>query len=75
VILYPDIYRCPTHNIDLTMLVREQLVEDDGAPGAYGWRDRRASRSPSGARKFTVIVSCPGMDSLHPLTCRGTVTP
>jgi hypothetical protein len=75
VILDPDIYRCPTHHIDLTMLVREQLAEDDVAPGAYGWRDRRAGRGPSGARTFMLIVSCPGTDTPHALTCRGTLTP
>jgi hypothetical protein len=75
VTLDPDIYQCPTHKIDLTMLVREQLVEDDAALGAFGWRDRLAGRNPSGARTFTVIVSCPGTDTPHTLTCRGTLIP
>lgn len=73
-ILDPDVYQCPTHDTDLTMLVREQL-EDDDAAVAFGRRDRLAGRKSSGARAFAVIVSCPGTDTPHKLTCRGTLTP
>ena len=73
--LDPDTYQCPTHNIDITTLVREQLEDDDDARSAYWWGGRAAGRNPSGAREFAVIVSCPGAGAAHKLTCRGTLTP
>lgn len=33
--------------------------------GAYGWRDRLASRNPFGAREFRVIVSCSRTETPH----------
>ena len=72
--LDPDTYECPTHHTDLTAQVHEQL-EDDDTPIAFGWRDRLAGRTASGAREFTAIVSCPGTGTAHKLTCRGTLTP
>lgn len=71
-ILDPDTYQCSTHDIDLTTQVREQM-EEDHAPVAYRWGARVPRNSP--AREFGVIVSCPGADSPHQLTCRGKLTP
>jgi hypothetical protein len=75
VILNPGTYRCTSHNTDLTTLVREQLEDDPRARSAYGGRDRLPGRTLSGAREFTVIVSCPGAGTTHKVTCRGTVAP
>jgi hypothetical protein len=66
--LDPGRYECPDHHTDLTGLVEEAL-DEQGPPVAY----RRRSR----ARRFQVIVTCPGTGSTsaHRLTCTGTHTP
>jgi hypothetical protein len=72
--LDPDRYECPDHQVDLTGLVEEALL-DEGPPVAYRrlWPGRKAS----GERPFQVIITCPGADGTapHPLTCTGTQAP
>jgi hypothetical protein len=68
--LDPSWYACPTHGIDLTDQVSQQLDDEDEAPVAFGGKGRRGGRS-----EFEVVVSCPGeagVGTAHRLTCRGT---
>jgi hypothetical protein len=67
--LQPAAFPCPTHQIDLTDLVHEEL-EDAGFTVAYGIQLGRRPRS----RPFEVRVTCPGPDpqSSHPLVFEGT---
>jgi hypothetical protein len=67
--LQPPTFPCPTHQIDLTDLVHEEL-EDAGFAVAYANRLGRSRKS----RPFEVRVTCPGPDptSSHPLVFDGT---
>jgi len=68
--LRPPQYECSTHHKDLTELVIDAL--DDGPPLFY--EVSRLQLSHRGARKFKVVVTCPGAEPdgpAHPLTCTG----
>jgi hypothetical protein len=60
--LDPSTYRCPTHGVDLTELVREQVSE----------LGRVLYKRPADSQ-FRVIVTCPGQGSEHELGCTGTI--
>jgi hypothetical protein len=66
-ILDPATYTCPTHNMDLTDQVLEQLEDDDGWPVAF----KPKTRKP----EFEVVVTCPGTDTAHQVACRGIRRP
>ena len=69
-ILSPNSYRCRRHGVDLTEQVRDQLAYDVDADPDYLAFYRR-SRADSAAEKFVVVVTCPGRDSPHTLSCKG----
>jgi len=68
--LEPSSFECPTHQVDVTELVREVLAEE-GPPVAYRAPGRLFGRRPE--RMFEVIVDCPGdgPESVHSVTCAG----
>ena len=80
-ILTPDSYPCPQHQIDLTAQVLE-LLDEDGPPGAKARRPPVAyGRRPwlgkaTAAREFEIIVVCPGTGGAesHNQVCHGTYT-
>ena len=60
--LEPSVYRCGTHGVDLTELVREQIAE----------RTQVLYERPEDD-SFRVIVTCPGNGSPHQVGCSGRV--
>jgi hypothetical protein len=75
VILDPDRYLCPVHDVDLTEVVVARLREDEDAELAYGGVGGRGGRSAARPRQFQVLVSCPGGGTPHRHVCEGTYTP
>lgn len=60
--LEPSVYRCATHGVDLTELVREQVAERT-----------QVLYEPPEDDTFRVIVTCPGNASPHQLACSGRI--
>ena len=71
--LDPGHYECPDHHTDLTPLVQKAL-EEQGPPLAY---QPPLGKPTPAARRFQVIVTCPGTSAApaHQLSCTGTRTP
>jgi hypothetical protein len=71
-ILEPISYSCPTHQTDVTTLVKDALDDDDAPPVAF-WG---LGKKMTGPRPFQVIVTCPGASGTgaHQLTCTGNWT-
>jgi hypothetical protein len=60
--LEPSVYRCATHSVDLSELVREQVAE----------RTQVLYERPEDYT-FRVVVTCPGNGSPHQLGCSGRI--
>ena len=75
--LDPETYLCPTHLLDLTALVRQQLSSDLDADVAFGghWVERLMGRSAQEPQRFQVLVSCPSQGNCHQQLCEGTFVP
>lgn len=77
--LEPERYLCPVHQVDLTDLVRQQLLDIENVDVAFGgpcWsRLFRRNDEPRRPRPFQVDVSCPAAGSPHGQCCEGTYTP
>ncbi len=70
--LVPRIYKCRTHDRDLTDEVRAKVKADVvTVPAGFGYKSR-----PGSARDvpFTIVVQCPEGEG-HSLTFKGTYRP